>query len=264
MNRNLSRVTLGRTLLTKRAAGVLVHDSVYGANTWMPRHAHASASVTVVLSGEQLDMAEGEASRCVGLMVIIKPSGLVHETECGPGGCRSATVEVPSRLEGMLRRRFGLFGRCAHLDDDHAAIAMLRVWNATRETDDPVRLEKLWLGAASELAGACDAHTRKHQCGKAVDAIALVERGLSASEIAAQLRVHPVHLCRVMQRATGRGTAQNIRRARVRRGLERVLAGESLARAALSAGFSDQSHMTREVSREIGMTPARFRCAADV
>lgn len=264
MESPLSKVTLGRTLRTQRAAGVLVHDSKYDANAWMPRHSHASASVTVVLAGEQLDMAEGKASRCVGLMVIIKPSGLVHETECGPRGCRSVTVEVPARLEAMLRGRIGLFGRAEHLDSTCAAAAVIRVWGATRMTDDPAQLESEWFRAARELA-ECSEVRRPSGAGElAGRAMPLIEAGWGAAEIAAELSVHPVYLCRVMKHATGRSTIQNIRRQRVRRGIERVLAGRTLATAALEAGFSDQSHMTREVVREIGMTPARFCRAADV
>ena len=37
--------------------------------------------------------------------------------------------------------------------------------------------------------------------------------------------------------------------------------GESLARAAASAGFADQSHMTRQFKRAYGMTPARWAAA---
>ncbi|WP_246423470.1 helix-turn-helix domain-containing protein [Roseospira goensis] len=39
----------------------------------------------------------------------------------------------------------------------------------------------------------------------------------------------------------------------------RILAGESLADAALAAGFSDQSHMTRHFLRAFGMTPGRWQ-----
>lgn len=258
----LSRVTLGRTLRTQGAGGVLVHDSKYDANAWMPRHAHASASVTVVLSGEQIDMVDGEASRCVGLMTIIKPSGAMHETECGPAGCRSATIEVPVRIEEMLRRRFGLFERCEHLDSGRASSAVLRVWGATRNTEDPDVFERSLLSAARELAPA--GRSNRPMCGMSRSAMALIDAGMGAARIAMELRVHPVHLCRVMKRATGRGTVQNIRRARVRRGIESVLAGGALATAAIDAGFSDQSHMTREMMREIGMSPAMFRRAADV
>jgi AraC-like DNA-binding protein len=49
------------------------------------------------------------------------------------------------------------------------------------------------------------------------------------------------------------------RRVRLARGL--IAGGRSLAEAALVAGFSDQSHMTRAFVRQLGVTPARYRAA---
>jgi AraC-like DNA-binding protein len=43
---------------------------------------------------------------------------------------------------------------------------------------------------------------------------------------------------------------------------ERLLrAGQALAGAAIRAGFSDQSHMTRAFVRQVGVTPRRYRAA---
>jgi AraC-like DNA-binding protein len=49
------------------------------------------------------------------------------------------------------------------------------------------------------------------------------------------------------------------RRVRAARGL--IARGHSLGEAALEAGFSDQSHMTRAFVRQLGVTPARYRAA---
>lgn len=49
------------------------------------------------------------------------------------------------------------------------------------------------------------------------------------------------------------------RRVRLARGL--IAGGCSLAEAALAAGFSDQSHMSRAFVRQLGVTPARYRAA---
>src|SRR5882724_11693186 len=40
-----------------------------------------------------------------------------------------------------------------------------------------------------------------------------------------------------------------------------VKSGNSLADAALDAGFADQSHMSRQFKRAYGLTPARWRAA---
>jgi AraC-like DNA-binding protein len=43
-----------------------------------------------------------------------------------------------------------------------------------------------------------------------------------------------------------------------------LLQGESLVNAALTAGFSDQSHMTRHFSKTYGLTPSRWLSMRDV
>ncbi|MAX33902.1 MAG: hypothetical protein CME72_12650 [Halomonadaceae bacterium] len=40
---------------------------------------------------------------------------------------------------------------------------------------------------------------------------------------------------------------------------QRIAAGVSLSEAALTAGFADQSHMTRAFGRAFGITPSRWR-----
>jgi AraC-like DNA-binding protein len=37
--------------------------------------------------------------------------------------------------------------------------------------------------------------------------------------------------------------------------------GQTLAQAAIQAGFADQSHMTRAFVRQLGITPGRYRVA---
>ncbi len=267
MAKLLSSITLGRSLCIQRGSAVALHESAYDPHTWMPAHAHASASLSLVIAGEQLDTVDGVASLCRGLTVIAKPSGVVHETETGATGCRSVTVEVPSRMERMLRTRFGLFDRVYHLDDQRIGHAIFRLWGATRETDDQARLDALWMTAAQEIASAFVAGAERRPPGgsgtRVADGMMLIERGLGPCEVAAQLRVHPVHLCRLMRGETGRSTASNVRRVRVRRALDRLVTGRnSLAAIAAETGFADQSHMTREFTRELGVTPGGIRRAA--
>ena len=48
---------------------------------------------------------------------------------------------------------------------------------------------------------------------------------------------------------------------RVRLARRLLAAGRYPAEAAAEAGFADQSHLTRAFSRQLGVTPARFRAA---
>jgi AraC family transcriptional regulator len=79
-------------------------------------------------------------------------------------------------------------------------------------------------------------------------------------ETALAVGVHPVHLARVFRRHLGCSVAGYVRRLR----LERAATLLSLERSPISAvahscGFADQSHLTRALRRETGLTPATFR-----
>ena len=82
----------------------------------------------------------------------------------------------------------------------------------------------------------------------------------SVAALAAEARVHRVHLARVFREHCGTSVTGFLQRARVGRA-RRLLAstGMSLAEIAATAGFADQSHMTRAMRRALGATPAALR-----
>ena len=63
-------------------------------------------------------------------------------------------------------------------------------------------------------------------------------------------------LRRIVLHATGLGPKAHQRVVRLQRFLSRAEAGAGLARAAAVAGYADQAHMTREVRRLSGLSPA--------
>ena len=82
-------------------------------------------------------------------------------------------------------------------------------------------------------------------------------------ELALESGVHPVYLARAFRTAYGMGIGEyaRLRRAEhARRLLEQATL--PLATLALTAGYADQSHMTRELRRFLGATPVAVRGGA--
>jgi AraC-like DNA-binding protein len=80
--------------------------------------------------------------------------------------------------------------------------------------------------------------------------------------LADALGTSPHHLSRIFAGAMGHSIARHRMRLRTRHALERLAAGDTaLARLAASAGFADQSHLTRVVRAETGTTPGALRAA---
>jgi AraC family transcriptional regulator len=83
---------------------------------------------------------------------------------------------------------------------------------------------------------------------------------LRLEDLAAEARVHPVHVARSFRTHRGLTIGALLRQLRITRAC--FLLGKSdlsLAQLALDLGFSDQSQFTKTFRRMTGMTPARYR-----
>jgi len=84
--------------------------------------------------------------------------------------------------------------------------------------------------------------------------------GTTVGNLAAEFGVHRVHLARAFRDHYGTSLSRHLQRARVQRA-RRLLASSDLplAEVAASAGFADQSHLTRSLRSALGTTPAALR-----
>jgi AraC-like DNA-binding protein len=91
----------------------------------------------------------------------------------------------------------------------------------------------------------------------------IADPGLGVTELARIVGYSPFHLSRVFRRETETTISEYRLRLRVREALARITAGEeNLARLATDLGFSDHSHLTRALVRELGETPTVIRRAS--
>jgi AraC-like DNA-binding protein len=80
------------------------------------------------------------------------------------------------------------------------------------------------------------------------------------SELARAVGVSAFHLCRTFKAVTGDTLHSYRNRLRLQHALERVTAGEDLARVGLAVGYSSHSHFTQAFRRVFGLTPSVARC----
>lgn len=108
-----------------------------------------------------------------------------------------------------------------------------------------------------------DARRRARAADLAHRAVTLIEASDApgrVDDLAARLGVHPSHLSRRLGAQRGESAGALLRRRRIERACE-LLAGSdaSIAAVAATAGFSDQSHLTRSLRAALGLTPVQFR-----
>jgi AraC family transcriptional regulator len=88
-----------------------------------------------------------------------------------------------------------------------------------------------------------------------------LDAGLTLEQMSAAAHLSPYHFARRFKAATGLPPHQYVLARRVERARQLLQGGGdfSLAEVAASAGFSDQSQLTRHFKRLAGVTPGRFR-----
>jgi AraC-like DNA-binding protein len=85
---------------------------------------------------------------------------------------------------------------------------------------------------------------------------ALVDHHVSLPSLAAQVGLSPQRLRALARSQLGMPLARWRIWTRLRRAAEALQNGQSLADAAITAGFADQAHLTRQMREMMGLTPA--------
>jgi AraC family transcriptional regulator len=81
--------------------------------------------------------------------------------------------------------------------------------------------------------------------------------------IAGSVGIHPAHLARVFRQRHGCTVSDYVRGLRIEYARHCLRTSDTaLARIALAAGFSDQSHFSKVFKRQTGMSPAVYRESA--
>lgn len=85
---------------------------------------------------------------------------------------------------------------------------------------------------------------------------ALADSGIPLPSLAAKVGLSPQRLRALARQQLGMPLARWRVWTRLRRAAEALQGGESLADAAITAGFADQAHLTRQMREMMGLTPA--------
>lgn len=227
-------------------------------------HRHDDAHFVLVLSGVYISSALHAPAQAPSPTLVFNPAGTTHRDRFLDGRGSFMTVSLdPAMLRGAEELQAAQ--QCATVLAGRASIAAaFRIARDIGRGGDPALLEA---GAWEVLASLHTASAREqralpawvHQAYDAVMDMA-ADTHLRIADLAAALGVHPVHLARVFRQAWGCSPGDLLRWRRVEQasGLLRR-ANLRMADVALSAGFADQSHMTRAFQEQYGMTPTSYR-----
>jgi AraC family transcriptional regulator len=196
--------------------------------------------------------------------VVIEPAGDPHGNRIRRDGARVLVVEPEPRDE-LMRSLGGVLERGAYFRSPGIEV---RARSLTRElaARDAVAPLALEAGALELLAIAARLHIHVQGAEPAWlrRAREMVEdrfrEPLQLADLAREAGVHPAHLSRVFRQRYREPIATCIRRLRTEWAAEQLAdSDEAISAIALTAGFADQSHLTRALRARTGMTPARYR-----
>ena len=266
MTRGVHAVEQHRSALPGVEAMTLLTAHVF------PRHAHDGFGLGLITRGAQRSWSGiGPIEAEAGDVITVNP-GEVHDgAPLGDGPRDWRTLYLGPREVGRegLEWREGQpeIPRPALRDPVLAALLSHFFAEVTREAPDGFGAEEALLRTVARLLGRHGA--RRRGAGGASPSVAAARRRMDAApelpvslaELAALSGVSRFQLLRGFHREVGITPHAYLVAARVRLARRLLAAGRRPAEVAASAGFADQSHLTRAFLRQFGVTPARYRAA---
>lgn len=224
----------------------------------IPEHRHDWPTLTVHVLGCAEELYDGGAALLARPSLILHPAGSWHADRVSAEGLETfGIVFDPAWL--------GADGMEIRLDRPTACLGGPAGAAATRLKDAWLRRgssEQHLRGLTARFLRSALAHRAApapNWVGKVAAALA-VETPPRTQDLAREIGLNPAWLARAYRQAAGEGLQEAVRRRRVARAVQLLRFGtSSLADAAASAGFSDQSHMNRCFRAVLGCTPATVR-----
>lgn len=205
---------------------------------WDPSHAHAGSAVDGRPWSSRLMVIE-----------VAELAALADDPECDPLAdvmFRRPVLSDGQLAAGFLSLHVALESPSTRLERDERLAEWLRVL--------------IDRGSAARRPRAAVTARDDRALRIAFDLLAdQPERNVGLDELAAAAGIGKFRLIRLFRERTGLPPHALQIAHRIRTARRLLEAGETIAHAAVAAGFSDQSHLHRHFQRSLGLTPARYQ-----
>jgi AraC family transcriptional regulator len=244
-------------------AGFRVTEAWFPAGAQLRPHTHDRAILALVMQGSLRTSIAGRALDCDAATLWTEPLGEVHANQVGNAGAHVVVVEADGHGDVLTAVR-PLLDEVRLLSDLDVMGYGMRLLRELR-TDDR-------MSALSAEAHIVTLFADAARLGSPLTSRAPVwlltardmlreewQSGITVAQVANSVGVHPAHLTRTFRRHFGQSIGDYLRRVRVDWAVGRLGSGEPISIVACRAGFSDQSHFTRQCKRYLGHTPSECR-----
>jgi AraC family transcriptional regulator len=243
---------------------------------WFPPHAvlephtHDRAIFATMVAGGFRTEISSRTLSCDAGLAWTEPLGEKHANHVGAEGAQVVVIQPDGGTAELLEPFAALIGEVRLLK--HPAIAMNAplILSEIRKSD---AYSALCIDAlvVTLLAGAarfsCRDKNRQRPPGWLLRARDMLhaewQQKLTLSDLARCADVHPAYLARGFRDHFGESVGSYVRKLRLNWAIAQLVTSDaSISHIALRAGFSDQSHLTRECRKRTGFTPAACRARA--
>lgn len=238
-----------------------------------PRHSHDYYVISLIARGRQSFTHQGtKLSTPPGGLILINP-GAVHTGEAADTQGFELRALYPS-ISLMETAVYELTGRRAlpyfrevRVDHRWATNNVLSLHKAILDGAGLLECESRILWTMAQLIrryadiGSMEGHLGKEQ--RAIQQVRqYIEEHFAESvtlhTLAQHVALSPYYLLRVFRAEVGMPPYTYLESVRIRHTQRLIKAGKPLAEVAAEAGFSSQSHMTRQFKNIIGVTPGQY------
>lgn len=244
-----------------RSRNVLVREYRYPKRYIIGHHLHEAPYLSVVLHGAYREIAGPVQDEVEGPTVILHRPGESHRDVFGSSEATILSIDMPNDW-------FDLFLSARSLYTGAEVTGAIRRLSHELEGKDPAT-EWFVESAVLHLVGILirkrpkrrpDAEWLEKLTAYLQDNYS---RNVPLEEIAALAQVHPVHLARHFRSRYQCTVGEYVRSIRIDRAFRDLTGSKKpIAQIADEHGFSDQSHLTRQVKRHTGLSPAKLRTMA--
>ena len=235
-----------------------------GSTPTKARHMHQSLCLGTVLSGTRTILSENQSTTiATGEVIALTP----HRVHSCPDTGTSEYIMIciaPECLErfGFDPNAYALSS--PRIDDPTLFGHILRLAELAEQPASPLERENALLDMVMAVHNACGIQPKSNT--PTSRQVVLAQEHIEAhyadsirlDTLASMTDLSPWRLNRNFTASIGMPPHEYQNQHRVMAVKRHIAAGTSLAEAAVSAGFSDQSHMTRCFKKIMGMTPGEY------
>lgn len=236
----------------------ILEQSVYPPGLYMSPHKDELSRISIILDGELQELTDSDAFKATPGSLVIKPNHVEHENIFGNSPVKTISI---SFYDDLLLT--GKFNKWQWINHPKVNILGIRLWTGMQRA----KTEKEAMNCVDGFFTAL-AVLKYDATGKTIfwqeQLRALLEKGLSEPErietLAKKISLHRVYLARAFKNKYGVSPVEFRKYTKMAAALlDLSRTQKSLAAIAFDAGFSDQSHMTRELKMHTGCSPLEFR-----